>query len=824
VMERTKHTTVWVDAQPCGEQDSLAAPHIYDLSALLTSGAHRLTVRVDNSRHPPVSGHQLSDDTQTDWNGILGRIELQATDKIWLEDVQVYPDASARQARVRLVIGNLTGEAQSGSIELSATKWNSRRNGPGVTARAGFECAAAGSSHEVMLHLGPQAELWDEFSPALYRLSALLEARVGRRTYRHRVERTFGLRQFTTQGTQFVVNGRTIFLRGKHDACVFPLTGYAPMELAGWQRYFETCRAYGINHIRFHTWCPPEAAFEAADLAGMYLQPELPNFGGDFSKDLPKLEYSRLEGRRILQAFGNHPSFAMFALGNENFGGRDTRAEMIRELRRQDPRHLYAQASNYEFSDPRFAEGDDYWTTMRTVKGAAGNVRGSFSHADKPLGRVQTGPAGTAYDYGAAIAQVPAPVIGHEVGQYQVFPRFAETAKYTGVLQARNFEIFRDRLSKSGMLDQNADFVRASGALSALCYREEIETALRTRGFGGFQLLDLQDFPGQGTALVGMLDAFMDSKGLISSETWREFCSATAPLARFSKYTWTTDEEFSGSVQVANYGPTALRYPEVLWNLKDAQGKKLASGRLKPGDIPQGTLFDAGRIQAPLRSAAAPAKLQLTLAIRGSHYQNHYPFWVYPAKARLTEAPGVTVARALDEPTCQALARGGRVVLIPDANALTNSIEGFFASDFWCFPMFRQICEGNRVPPAPGTLGLLIQEKHPALAGFPTEYHSNWQWHSLLLRSRALILDRAPVSFRPIAQVIDNFERNHKLGLIFEAKVGQGKLLVCGVDLQVLDHEPEARQLLSSLLTYAASDQFRPSQELTPAVLAEIVR
>ena len=130
-------------------------------------------------------------------------------------------------------------------------------------------------------------------------------------------------------------------------------------------------------------------------------------------------------------------------------------------------------------------------------------IRGSYAAVDTPLGHIQVGPPGTDKDYTREIKGVAVPVVSHEIGEYQVYPDYREIDKYTGVVRARNFEIFRDRLKQNGMLDQADDFFRASGALAVLCYREDIEAALRTRGFGGFQLLDLQDFSGQGTALVG---------------------------------------------------------------------------------------------------------------------------------------------------------------------------------------------------------------------------------------------------------------------------------------------------------------------------------
>ena len=427
----------------------------------------------------------------------------------------------------------------------------------------------------------------------------------------HTARTVFGLREFKTKGTQFTINGRTTFLRGKHDACVFPLTGHPPMDVDAWRQYFRTCKSYGINHVRFHTWCPPEAAFAAADDLGVYLQPELPNWSA-FRRQIANTIATC--GRRpsgSCKRYGNHPSFVMLSLGNEMGGDAAAMAKLVKHLHDIDPRHLYAQGSNNFFWNPILAPGDDYWTTVRTSvdHGLVKSVRGSFATVDAPLGHVQTGPADTMTDYRRAIAGVPIPVIGHEVGQYKVFPDFREMAKYTGVLRARNLEIFRENLRAKGMLDQAEQFQQASGALAVLCYREEIEAALRTPGFGGFQLLDLQDFPGQGTALVGILDAFMDSKGLIEPKAWREFCSEVVPLVRMKKYAWTSGETFTAGVEVANYGPADLRRVVPAWSLTDSQARTVASGELPAIDVAQGSVLRRGdhrrRFGVPARPAEA---------------------------------------------------------------------------------------------------------------------------------------------------------------------------------------------------------------------------
>lgn len=818
-MERTRVTQVWIGEEWQGTQNSVSAPHVYEFRAM-APGTYTLTVLVDNSGLPIKGGHMTSPDTQTNWNGLLGRIEIQAMELIRLERVEAYPDVVNKSVRLKFHVFNDT-EHKAGayiSIALEDMIGSSESCDKPREKTTLIHLVPGSQTVEVSYELGDRIALWDEFTPVLYRLRTTLEAAARGKTYHDEQSVTFGMRHFGTEGTQFTNNGRKVFLRGKHDALAFPLTGYAPMSVEEWVRVLSIAKSYGINHYRFHTCCPPEAGFMAADLVGIYFEPELPYWGafqepGEEKYDEARAEYLHQEGLRILEAYGNHPSFALFTLGNELHGSRKAMTDLLKEYRERDGRRLYAEGANNYFWAPSFTEESDFWVTMRTGYGDS-IVRASFSHADLPLGHVQVSQPSTVADYRLNLPDIGAPIVGHEIGQYQSFPNFGEIDKYTGVLQARNFEVFRERLKQAGMLQQADDFFRASGQLAVICYREEIEAALRTPGFGGFQLLDLQDFPGQGTALVGILDAFMDSKGFIEPEQWRRFCSEIVLLARFPRYTYTENETFAAQLEMANYGASELADVQVEWSLK--QGDRIIeSGVTAAMAVGQGTLSSVGNLQAHLSAVKAPAKLELELKWKGSDISNSYPIWVYPAEVVTEPSDSVYVRRSLDQEVRDLLEEGGRVLLIPEQEQLTSHIDGAFASDFWCYPMFRSICEGKNAAPAPGTLGILCDEQHPAFRAFPTEFHSNWQWWPTLMNSHSLILDEWPDTIQPIVQVIDNFERNHKLGLIVEAKVGKGSLLVCASDLIGQQHKPEARQLLHSLLGYAASAEFAPSEELS---------
>jgi beta-galactosidase len=799
---------VWVDGKPVSvKHQSLSIPQVIDLSEMMAPGQHRITIRMTlgPNKHIAHSSHHFR--LQAGWCGMVGECALKATDPVWIKSVQVYPDVLGKKARTVVEIGNVTAKKGEGNIEwvvssrqLPVTKDQLPVTWDGKGGRAEFEIA-----------LGPDAKLWDEFEPNLYELKLTLKVNPEPRTPNPEpfVVR-FGMREFKTKGRQFVINGRPVLMRGRTDDAIFPKTLYPAMDVAEWRRLFRTCKDWGLNHVRFHSWCPPEAAFVAADELGIYLQPEGPAFGLPTTPD--QKEFVAEECRRILDTYGNHPSFVLFTGGNE-WAGFD---EWVQEWKQRDPRRLYSHATN----GGGFRPVSDFWASMGTARVNWGRVaehpgclRGAYH--DPLVGHINNSPPSTLVDYldtlnGVGAPGLPVidrPVISHETGQFNAYPNYGEIAKGSNAaVRLLNYEVFREGLAARHMLDQAPDFVRASGELQVLLYREEIEAILRTPGIGGFQLLDLQDYPGQGTAVCGILDTFMESKGYGNPDEFRRWCAPVVPLLRMKQYTWTTAEPFSAEVQVAHYGPAPLD-AVVRWTVGECSGV-LPTKRIVPGEV-----ASFGRFEASLPQGV----YNVTLAIENTEYRNSWRIWVYQ-KTLPTVESDVLVTEIWDPSVELALAAGRKVLYLPKASALPRSIPGSFATDFWGFPMFK-------VHNPPGTMGILCDPRHPVFAAFPTEFHSNWQWWDLLKRSRAMILDDLPADFRPLVQVIDNFERNHKLGALFEAKVGPGRLAVCSMDLvSDMGQRPAARQLRHSVLRYMQSDAFNPRQELTAKVVAELGR
>ncbi len=783
-LERVRWVTrVWLDDKFIGTQDSLIAPHIYDFGTGLTPGKHRVTICVDNTVKLNLGKFvsALFGGTWGNMNGIVGRIELMASPPVWIDDLQAYPNLAAKTVTVKGRIGNATGKAGQGVLSLDVRLNRDSRSAPAHEVQASWEPGGgAFSANLPMEEAGPVHE-WSEFAPHLYVVRAVLNKGA------HSKSTTFGFREFAARGPQFTLNGRPVYLRGTLECSVFPLTGYPPTKVAEWQRIFRIIKSYGLNFMRFHSWCPPEAAFAAADAEGIILQVEGPQANVPAGSDGARDAFIEAEFKRIVDSYGNHPSFCLMALGNE-YGGKDSLLTgWVGMLRERDPRHLYSSASSAQTTTNR------QWTELATGRGIGG--------------------AGTVRDLRDVVSSDDRPIIGHEIGQWMFFPDFNEIKKYTGVMRVKNFEMVRDDMAKKHLLDLAPKFVQASGQFAIRLYKEEIEVLLRTPGYAGFSLLDLHDYPTQGTALIGPLDPFWESKGFITPKEFRRFCGPTVPLLRMRKRTFTTDEPFDASVDLANYGAADLANIQPVWTIKDTKGREIASGRLPAASAQTGALTPLGSIQASLAKSAAPCKLNVAVALEGTPLSNDWDIWVYPA-ATVPKPPSDLVVCDQWEKAKTALAEGKKVLFFALSASTSESMRGKFLPVFWSpvwFPSQK-----------PNTMGLLCDPAHPLFAQFPTDSHSDWQWYELMQRSRFFVLDDAADDYRPILQVIDNFSRNHRLGVMFEGRAQRGQLLVCGIDLAGMPKDPAARQLLASVYAYAGSAAFKPKKELSGALLDKL--
>ncbi|HVE58483.1 MAG TPA: glycoside hydrolase family 2 TIM barrel-domain containing protein, partial [Pyrinomonadaceae bacterium] len=555
-------STVWIDGKKIGSNLSLVAEHEYDLGNL-SVGKHKISIRVDNRmlmNYRP-DAHSVSDSLGMSWNGIVGKIELRATSNVWIEDAQVYPNFQTKDVSIKVKIGSSTGQLETGILTANGKTFPVVWEGKGGTS-------------EIKINF-PNAKEWNEFHPNLYKINLQLKSE----NADDAKEISFGFAQISTDKNEFKLNGRTIYLRGTHHGGDFPLTGFPPTDAQYWRKILQINKDWGINHIRFHSFCPPEAAFQAADELGIYLQPE-PGMWNEVSPGsaMEKMLYEETE--RMIKAYGNHPSYLMLSPSNEPKGRwKEAFDKWIAYYRQADPRRLYDNGTGHtEREVPNLAEGTDFLVMQRIGQKM---LRGNSAWFGK--------------DYGKSLDEINIPVLSHELGQWVAYPDFDVIKKFTGYMQPGNYEIFRESARKTGVLAKNKEFAYASGKYQLACYKEEIEANLRTPKMYGFQLLDLHDYLGQGTALVGILDAFWEEKGYATAKEFKRFNNETVPLARLYKRTFKADEPFEAETEIAHFGENPLENAVVYWKIVDGKEKVFANGEFPAKTINIGKNIPLGR-------------------------------------------------------------------------------------------------------------------------------------------------------------------------------------------------------------------------------------
>lgn len=782
-LERTHWlSSVWVDTKEVSRCDYISVPHRHDLTPFLTPGkTHRITICIDNRFQYDTHkwDHAHTEFTQINWNGILGEIKLMALEPLGIEDLQLYPQLQSGSVNARLAVSCMTGKPCEAVARFRVTCPDGRV----VTSSLPLHVSDSLLVAEKEIALAPDGEkvfLWDEFHPDLYTVECSLSP-VNDSSSAHVVKTTFGMRSVGRDAHHIMVNGHRVHLRGTVENAVFPKTGHAPVEDAPWERIMGIVKSYGLNHMRFHSWCPPDAAFCAADKAGVYLEIEMPMWGKDALPDERRYDFFRREIRAILKEYGNHPSFLLYCNGNEIQGNFDFIDELTSTAEKLDSRHLYS-GSTARTRIP----SDQYYISQDTPKGAA---------------KVYEGRPGTDWDVNVA-SDVDVPVISHESGQRCMYPDFDEIPKFDGPVRARNLELWRNMLKDNGMLWQAKDFFRASGALTVLEYKAVMEALLRSSLSAGFQLLSLNDFTGQGYAPVGILDPFWDSKGLVSPEQWRSFCAPSVVLLRYEKSTCFNDEVFRACVEVYNYSDRPFRKADVKWTVSDEDGTILAHGNAGKHDFPSYEVSAAGKIEIPLTRLNVSAARELTLTVNaGKTLTNSWKIWVYPRAAMPSSDDNVLYTKDLDSTAQARLSAGGKVVWMPDPSK-TKGRKSVFHNHFWNPIMFAW---------PPMTMGCLMHDDMGMFADFPTSYHTDWQWWDILEYAKVMELQDFPSEIVPFIQVIDSFDSNRKLGIGFEASVCGGKLLVLAMDAEKdIDKRPAARQLLRSIDKYVRGDGFAP--------------
>lgn len=756
---------LWFDDVKIARQNiELSAPHIYNLTGKITVGLHRITLRIDNRNLLNIgdmaSGYSV--DTQGYWNGIIGRIELQYEDIYHIEDVQVYP--GDKGIDIRLVTTSdidTPSTYKEASVELYATAPDGE-----MMTRQKFAIKLY-HTREVS-HLRYEMNKirwWSEFQPMLYTLHIkyMCDDRVDEKTVR------FGMRTIRTEGRRILLNNRQISLRGTTECAIDPLTGYPPMDAGTWRKRFQIIQSYGLNHVRFHAWCPPESAFTAADELGIYLSVEMPLW---LNHDISDIEagddpvhrqYFMQEALTISRTYGNHPSFLMFSNGNENMGDFALLEDITTCVKAYDSRRIYTLTSNF---DHTIMPCEDY---LCAFEAGGRRVRIQVFHDEIA--------SGTWLNYADAVENVSVPVVSFEVGQYCVYPDVDLIERYSGNMLPVNFDVIRKRMIEKGVYHRRLDYIRASGSLAVKLYKEDIEAALRTRDLGGFELLSLCDYTGQSTATVGLLNVFYENKGFIAPEQFRQFCGDVVPLFQ-AKRIYTNDELLEAELALYDFGAVRITDPEYNVVIRDNNG----------------VFYQCATKDTKLCVSLAPIKhpTQLTVTVAVGEYRNEWRIFVFMAssdedcvssgKVRYIRTPA-----QLDE----IRETGGRAIVTGEC--FEQPVKGSFIPVFWSPVHF----------PTKRACGAIIDEKHSVFRDFPTERYPDYQWKRLLENSVWMDVSAFHGCEDRIVEIVPNFVDNTQYSPLFEVKTGKAQLLYCGFDLD--GDYPEARQLRRSIENYSYS-------------------
>ncbi len=836
-------TSVYINGKLAGRDSSLSVPHEFDVTPYIIYGKdNEIAIKVYNGIENVCVGqdsHSVTDQTQGNWNGIVGKIELQARQQQYIRSMQVYPDVEGKQVKVVMdVVGGKNDKTAKADFAFSVAEKTtannpfaqlaSQSNEPRKFAFKKVQKNAEGK-FVVTLPMGEDVKLWDEFSPNLYQLTAM----VGKDS----LTTTFGMSEISIDGKQFYMNGKKIWIRGTVGNCCFPETGYPPTDEASWLRIFKKCKEYGLNMMRFHSYCPPEAAFMAADKVGFYLQPEgpsWPNHGVKLGNGMTIDHYLMEETQRMVEKYGNHPSFCMLAAGNEPAGNWvKWVGDFVEKWKATgDKRRVYCGAS---------VGGGWAWDPKSEyhVKGGArgldwdNHAPQSEDNFDEDMVKVvRKGKTPITFD-------VNHPRLAHEMGQWCAFPDLKETSQYSGAYKARNFEIFSDLLRDNGMASQAEKFLHASGKLQTLAYKYDLERNLRTKDYAGFQLLGLNDYSGQGTALVGVLNVHWKEKGYCDAKDWTEFCSPIVPLAKFPQFVFSGENKASIPVELYNAYKEPLRDAKVQYCIKDEAGKVYASGRLlqKPQwgpaadevpalmpssqEIPVGKNIGLGYVPVSCLGMPSPSKYSLEVTVEAANApeaRNHWDFWVYPSQQKMPKVneKDIYIADSLDAKAKKVLLKGGKVLLLAAGKVKMGAdVKQSYLPVFWNTSWFKMR--------PPHTTGATIDKSHPLFKHFPTDDWENLNWWELLNKAQVMNLREFPKDYQPAIQPIDTWHVSRKLGMMVEAKVGKGKLLMTTMDLtKDLDRRLVASQMRYAILKYMLSDDFNPNLSLDEQVIQNL--
>lgn len=809
---------VFVNGKKSGSHEGFSSPFRLDITpAVLFGEDNTIAIAVDNASGSasrlPLKEMDFSRPGGAfnflgNWGGLYGHVALEATAKVWIDDLYLRTRLHPRQAVVQLSVAS-SSDFPSETLDLRITIRPMKR-GSGSYLASGTVRVLPGSTRlqTVTISLGG-SELWAPENPFLYVAETQL---IKGKQALDSVSQTFGIREIAARNRRVYLNGQAYYLRGTGDLSVEVNSGTPSVSLEENLRRVKLIREYGFNFIRIHSRVPPEEFFQAADEMGLLVSAELPVFHSPWL--LPYLEYLFKELPEVYRSFRNHPSWISSALGNEldPVPGKETEfqeafSRFYQAAKRFHPDHLVTATDGFPFKPA------DYFATL----------------AGYPLD-----------------PQIP--VIAHEWGGwYCSLPNISLISRFTGAIDPYWMRETEEWLRRNGLLEIYPQLLKNSQRLQTMGHIFRVEKLRNNPDIQGYQIPSgIVDFPSgsrEGELWEeGVFDFFWQPK-YASAEEWSRVNAATLLVtdADISQRTWWQGKAAKLRVNASHYGLTSLAKATLRYRLED-QGKVLIEKSIPNLDVGQGELVSLADLEFKVPETGRAAAMTFRVELNGKERiaENGWTFWTYPQgrlansdipvisrirDSRLvklypfvqlegTAKPGsLVILDILDHNSFQEIRQGARALIL----AQPNRMGGQRLYDY--FPTFDADAHahGTRV------------ESHPLFRNFPHDGFCDAQFYNLMEGAMALEGGRRPMvgSVAPLLWSLSSLGAHHpkypgerpnlrKLGFIYEFRVGKGSVLVTSLNFQKFLDEgyPSVLYLFDQLLRYLTASEFQPKEQL----------
>ncbi len=778
--------SAWINGVYLGRHEGYSAPFAFTIpDGCLQTGENRITLAVSNHRLAGYMGRPLS--------GVTSRAACECTGGIWGDvELRFLPDG------LKEVYVTTEPDGSAFTVHIRGGERCEKK----VRILDGSRCVytaviAAGTSALTVSANG--FALWSPEAPRCY----LAEVT----TAGQHLSCTFGIRRLTAEGTQLFLNGEPYYFRGTCEHCYQPLTVHPTRDITYYRHIIRTLKNLGFNSIRFHTWVPPVEYMEAADTLGMVMEIESPN-------NTPLAEWDE-----IVRFCRSHPSVCMYSTGNELQIDDDYVAHLraCADLIHRETDALFSPMSamrgiEYNFiGDETVDEPFRYNPTRLAEVGQFCDVYNSYSNALTSYSSADGTP--TVLDTRNAVYGKP--LLSHEICIHGTYADLSLEEHYRGsrIGQTAFLSSVREHLADVGLLDRAPLYYRNSAAWQRLLRKHCFETVRRSTTFSGYDFLGEIDTHWHTFGYcVGMMNEFYELKPGETVQNVLRYNGETVLLADLpSQVNFLSGASVEIPILVSHYGKTI---PQALLQIRvSCGGSVLYRRQLHTGEIVRGSLSELYRVIFRMPHTDRPMKLTLSVSLSGgdTDSENCWDLYVFPKvrkpiSAKALSTGGVSVTETFDGTTLWNMLSSGKTVVL------------FGAGPFAAKDVSYQLSVAGRTN---GHLATVIAD-HPLMEEFPHDGYCAAQFASMLRSSHAAVLDLRDMPHAPIIDIASSYKNAHREALLFEYRVGEGKLLCC--TLRLCHDDPAAAWLRDHILAYAMGDGFCPLQTLSREQFAALCR